>query len=159
MTFIYKYPEHIIDRFWSYVNKQEGEDSCWLWIGSLNSNGYGKIRVSGRMTIAHRFAYSITYGAIGDLSVCHHCDVKPCVRPTHLFLGTQRENIQDAIEKGRFNSVGKNNGRAILTEENVREIRSRLRLGDTHRQLARRFKVTKSAITRINIGQAWKELS
>jgi hypothetical protein len=89
-------------RLWSHVEKM---DECWLWTGARTTNGYGRITVGGKGHQAHRVAWMLASGAIPDgLYVCHRCDVKLCVRPAHLFLGTQHDNMQDAKAKGRLNT-------------------------------------------------------
>lgn len=91
----------IADRFWPKVNKTE---SCWLWTGAVAS-GYGTIGEGGkygRQLNAHRVSYELTYGKFDPkLYVLHKCDVKLCINPEHLFLGTQQENVDDMIAKGR----------------------------------------------------------
>lgn len=96
-------------RFWHYVEKTP---TCWLWRGTLsNRRDYGQFSVTrekhGDQDIpAHRFAYELAYGVSpAELFVCHRCDVPLCVRPDHLFLGTNADNIADMIAKGR-NSKG-----------------------------------------------------
>jgi hypothetical protein len=85
--------------------QQPGSD-CWIFGGSLNSDGYGNIRVGGRKgkTIkVHRLAWEEANGPIPDgLTVCHTCDVPACCNPAHLFLGTQQDNVADMVNKGRF---------------------------------------------------------
>ena len=89
------------DKFWSLVNKTE---TCWLWTGHRTRYGYGRFSVRGRMEYVHRLSYTdarqveIPPGML----ICHHCDVRTCVRPDHLFLGTADDNAQDAARKGRF---------------------------------------------------------
>ena len=127
------------DRFWRYVRADPS--GCWLWTG-LTINGYGVLGAvgSGRKTVrAHRISYELMVGLIPeDMSVCHSCDIRACVYPGHLWLGTQRENIRDAIKKGRL-ATGKQHGshthpertargkkhyQAKLTESSVRSIRA-----------------------------------
>lgn len=88
-----------IDRFWKYVVKSE---SCWLWIGSKGSRGYGQLHINRKPVRAHRFSWELHYGPIpAGMEVCHHCDNPPCVRPDHFFLGTQADNLKDMVNKGR----------------------------------------------------------
>lgn len=86
----------IAERFWRRVNKSEG-DGCWLWQAACHDTGYGAFDEA-----AHRMAWRLTYGPIPDnLFVLHKCDVRRCVRPDHLYLGTPRDNIRDMIQRGR----------------------------------------------------------
>jgi hypothetical protein len=94
--------ENIAARFWPRVEKTNG---CWFWIGARDTNGYGNVCVGPRSdqhTIkAHRVAYLLERGAIGDgLFVCHSCDTPQCVRPDHLYLGTNSQNTRDAWARG-----------------------------------------------------------
>jgi hypothetical protein len=88
-------------RFWAKVQKT---DSCWLWTG-CKSRGYGRFRSRGNKVTSqrtHRVSWEIAHGPIPDgLKVLHRCDTPACVRPDHLFLGTQKENVWDSIQKGR----------------------------------------------------------
>lgn len=83
------------------------EDGCWLWRGTTTRDGYGRVQWRGKKLLAHRRAWEIVNGPIPDgLVVCHRCDTPGCVRAErggrgHLFLGTQRDNIRDAMRKGR----------------------------------------------------------
>tara|TARA_R110000868_G_scaffold45878_2_gene151968 strand:- start:330 stop:872 length:543 start_codon:yes stop_codon:yes gene_type:complete len=90
------------DKFFDKVNVDE-TSSCWLWSGSLNKNGYGLFRPTYKTRVlAHRFSYLLVRGPF-SLSTCvlHTCDVRNCVNPTHLFLGTRADNIKDMVAKGR----------------------------------------------------------
>lgn len=86
-------------RFWRHVQKSDG---CWIWMGTKNRNGYGMFGVHGEQFPAHRVAFTIVNGLIPDgRIVMHRCDVRDCVNPIHLLLGTQQDNVRDAAKKGR----------------------------------------------------------
>ena len=90
----------LVERFWEKVEKSDG---CWLWTGAKITQRYGALNVDGVIDLAHRLMWKMAYGPIPDgLQVLHHCDNPPCVRPDHLFLGTQQHNVRDAIRKKRF---------------------------------------------------------
>lgn len=98
-----------VDRFWSKVNKTS---NCWLWTGVTRGMGYGMValrRVDGKQPreMAHRLSWQLANGPIPDgLLVLHRCDVPACVNPEHLFLGTTKDNAQDALRKGRLRPRG-----------------------------------------------------
>lgn len=92
------------ERFWGKV--QKSETGCWLWIGHKTKLGYGIFAdhepSRWRIHFAHRISYRLTVGEIPNgLFICHHCDVPACVRPDHLFLGTQADNMADMRRKGK----------------------------------------------------------
>lgn len=89
------------ERFDSKVDKEFGE--CWSWVGERTDRGYGRLTVAGKALRAHRVSWSLVHGPIPEgMDVCHACDNPRCVNPAHLWIGTRRENVQDAIAKGRF---------------------------------------------------------
>ena len=142
------------DRFWDKVDKS---GDCWVWRG-VSGNGYGQFWNNGKNVGAHRFAYSLANGPIPNgLFVCHHCDNPKCVRPSHLFLGTNSDNIVDSVVKGRWtDNRGEKHGMSKLVKDDVREIRRLYSLGVTQTVLAKAWEVDQSTISYIVNGKRWK---
>jgi hypothetical protein len=144
--------------------------SCWIWLGAKDKNtGYGKAAGDGNSTCAHRMAYKLFRGPIGRLHVLHKCDVKLCVNPKHLFLGTAQDNIDDMFAKKRNPDwgklpkrkvhIGSDNYIAKLKEAHIPKI-VKLRLkGLTYEQIAVKFGVSGAAIRQIIIGRSWKHVT
>lgn len=92
------------ERFWSKVEKGDG---CWLWTGAIATTGYGVIRAprpSGVLIGAHRYSLLLHTGPVDSrLQALHHCDVRACVRPDHLYWGDHAQNMRDMVERGRTN--------------------------------------------------------
>ena len=151
----------IAERFWPKVSKGK---SCWLWSGSNMPKGYGRLRVfkNGKWThdYAHRVSWELAHGPIPDgMEVLHKCDTPACIRPSHLFLGTQIDNIADAVKKKRNRykaSPGTLNGNAKLTEEDVHEIRARRAVGEMGKYIAADFGISKIMVYYIANFKAWK---
>lgn len=139
-------------RFWSKVQKTE---SCWLWTGSKDRYGRGRINVSGKPLVASRVAWILVHKTIPGGHVLHHCDNPSCVNPDHLFLGTQLENQQDSVAKGRH-ARGETNGRAKLTVKEVKVIRALAAKGIKQSVLAGRFKVSQGHISHIINYHYWE---
>lgn len=146
-------------RFWSYVDKTTGENSCWPWLGGSNTLGYGKFKLYGRMVMANRLAYALGHSIDpGALYVCHVCDNPPCCNPKHLWLGTNQDNQKDCAAKGRKNIkplIGENNPRAKLKDHDVNIIRGLIELGFNNQEIAEKFSVTHHTISKIRTGAAW----
>ena len=142
------------------------ETGCWLWDGEKFTTGYGRVRFRGRKRAAHRVVYEAVHGPIPEhdshhgMCVCHTCDVRHCVNPEHLFLGTQADNVLDMVRKGRMvtpDRRGARNGRAKLTVDEVRAIRAARGL-ETQRETGARFGVSNQLVSRIQAGAAWTHL-
>jgi len=143
------------ERFWSMV-KRGDPDSCWEWQGYTIKDGYGAFHLKGKRIIASRFAWILTYGEIPQgMCVLHRCDNPACVNPRHLFLGTQKDNMQDAVLKWR--KSGPHNGRTKLTWPQVDTIRLLFQMGWSGYRLAKFFGVNYKTIWQILKGKTWKE--
>lgn len=136
---------------------------CIEFQGCRDSRGYGRQKVKGVSDRAHRHSYRKHHGPIPDgMVVRHKCDNPPCINPEHLELGTQMDNMQDAVKRKRFPSrAGVANDNAKLTVEQVREIK-RACLAPYYglvRSLARKYDVPESTITNIKTGRTWTSVS
>lgn len=149
----------LADRLWAKVEKT---DTCWLWTGALQQ-GYGRMFYAAadrHPRLAHRVAWELTHGPIPDgMFILHHCDNPRCVRPDHLFLGSQLDNMRDRSAKGRAARLrGELQGGAKLTWEKARQIRILYATGDiTQDQLATRFNVGPTAIYDVLRNHTWQE--
>ena len=144
--------------FWSKVSIG-GDDECWLWQKGKDEDGYGAFWWHNRQVKAHRFSWELFSGAVPDgLQVLHGCDTPSCVNPSHLFLGTTQDNTADRNNKGR-QIKGESCHSAILSEQQVIEIRKLSSQNVSGRKLARMFGVHYSAIYKLLKGRSWKHVS
>ena len=144
-------------RFWAKVDKSTTPNECWTWKGARTLNHYGSFDGRG----AHRVSWELANGVIpSGLEVLHHCDNPPCVRPDHLFLGNQSDNLLDCVRKGRLGYCGQK-----LTLSQVKEIREAYSVKKglpqqsriiTLGQLAGKYKVAKRTIQHIVRNETWK---
>lgn len=143
-------------RFMAKVQKTTG---CWVWIGGGAGDGYGMFKRDRRQHLAHRRAYEVFVGPIpAGMVVMHACDVRRCVNPDHLRVGTTAENIADKVAKNRH-AKGEGNGQSRLTETQVREIRAAYRPWVTgYGRLAKRYGVTREAIKDIVRRATWAHI-
>ena len=115
---------------------------CWLWAGSIGSYGYGRIERDGRQTGAHRRAWEVFRGPIPKgLILCHKCDVRACVNPDHIFLGTNKDNTADMWRKGRHPGRHPADTRSAVADL--------ITLGETHAAIARATGVSATTVNTI----------
>lgn len=143
----------------------EPNSGCWLWTGSYMQQGYGVFysKWTGEKvaTLAHRASWELHSGAIPEgMCVCHRCDNPACVNPDHLFLGTNQDNVDDKVKKGRQSRLpGERNPKAKLTEGEVSSIRLSLAAGADTVDLALRYGVTLGTIHHIAKRLTWKHVA
>lgn len=146
-------------RFWEKVDSsQYGPAGCWLWrAGKTAGKRYGVFKLRGKARRSHRLSYEWTYREIpSGFSVCHRCDNPLCVNPAHLWVGTQNDNVQDMISKGRYRGVtGEMNPRSKLTRQDVNDIRNARSKGVILKTLAAEYGVSVSAISTAARGVNW----
>lgn len=144
------------ERFNSKIRKGDPSD-CWPWTAGTTSNGYGRFDIGhGVRSIASRYALVQAIGEPDDPSMlaCHTCDNPPCCNPAHLYWGTQLDNSQDAINRGR-KARGERSATAKLTERAVREIRRLAARGWLLKDIAARYGVSSPAISDVVNGRSW----
>lgn len=144
----------LADRFWSRV-VMAPDDGCWEWIGSHNKLGYGVLRINGKYVRAHRVSLVLSGVQIpAGMVVCHRCDRPSCVRPDHLSIGTQKDNMVDAAGKMRLASGERHCG-TTLRSSDVVTIRTLYASGESSASIASRYKISKREAWRIARGERW----
>lgn len=158
--------------FMAKVNVHPG-DSCWNWAGSRSGSGYGQFWNGQRNIPAHWFLLT-SYPPEGQ-EACHHCDNKLCVRPSHIFIGSRSDNMQDMLAKGRDNKQartraartmflkrrihrGVNNHKCMLTEEQAKLAKACPRKYGAAQRMARAFGVSATVVVDIRNGNRWAHL-
>lgn len=136
---------------------------CLIWIGDKDPGGYGRIRYQGaKGYLAHKLVYELINGKVPTgLVVMHACDNPSCVEISHLSVGTQKQNVQDSVSKGRaIRAKRSKHGMAKLTENQVAEIRAKYKYGTTRSgafALAREYGVSSGTIWEIAHNKSWEE--
>jgi hypothetical protein len=160
----------LASRFWEKVDVHgpiptacPEHGPCWIWLAGVDSSGYGQIDCGdGRLVKAARASLMLQgeQFAAGECAL-HHCDVRRCCNPGHLYKGTKLDNGRDKARRGRARSIpqyGESNPMAVLTEENVLEVRVRYALGETLRAVAVTFGVSESLVSMICSRKLWRHV-
>jgi hypothetical protein len=164
-----RYPQGTLQERFDAKRKVDPITGCWLWTASVNDSGYGILWLPWKKTmgLAHRISWELHCGPIPEgMQVLHHCDTPPCVNPACLFLGTQADNMRDMAKKGRSPMggtppllQGSKNGNARLSDEVVIAIRRRYDRGDSAASdMAIRYGVTRSVISKVGLRHSWKHV-
>jgi hypothetical protein len=144
------------ERFASNITG-EPNTGCWLWTGKTSDKGYGLLRVGPKWARSHRLSWEINYGPVPEaMHVLHRCDVRSCVNPEHLFLGTHADNMADMARKGRVRNgdrAGSASAMAKLSDADV--LRIRASVGHV-KSLAASLNVSVSAVYKIRAGTRWQ---
>lgn len=142
------YTPELMEKFWSHVEKK-GKDECWIWAGSRSGSKKTNNEAAqfgpfhGIKVLAARFAYELFYGPFDlSLSVLHTCDNRMCVNYFHLFLGTQKVNMQDMSKKGRHKSQK-------LLPNQLNEIVDLLKAGTSNKEIEAQFGITSTYISKL----------
>lgn len=146
------------------VKARQKQNGCIEWTGAVLDNGYGQVRYQGAKLYVHRAAWIAANGPIPEgQQVCHHCDNKICINPEHLFIGTQYDNMQDMIQKGRKVAIGRpgsKNHKAKLSESDVARIRNLYEnAGLTRKELCALYGISKTAMQRILTRAGWEHVN
>lgn len=148
----------IVERLLSRI--KVSANGCFEWSGYRNAGGYGWVRYNGTARLAHRVSFEVFRRQIPEgLFVCHHCDVRSCINPAHLFLGTQQENMIDAAQKNRLaRQSGEWHPRAKLTDAMVIQIRALHAEGKQQVEIAAIYNIGTSTVNGICLRKNWKHI-
>lgn len=132
------------------------ENGCWEWQAYKLPRGYGLFSFCGQDALAHRVAYELFVGPLGEnKDVMHSCDNPSCVNPDHLSLGSRKDNMQDAKKKGRMRQ-GETHGRSVLTDAQAKEIKE---ASGFQREIAEKYGVSQTTVWEIKSGRKRQHLS
>lgn len=158
------------------MNNIKDVEGCWEWQRTISKMGYGKTRYLGKDETTHRVSFMVFKGEIPEgMNVCHSCDNRKCCNPDHLWIGTTKDNVQDCIRKGRrklgstkgyrylyrkknMNKKGENHHINKLKDNDVLEIRIMIENGNKNKEIANRYDVDASVVSKIKNRKAWSHI-
>lgn len=144
-------------RFMGFVEKT---DSCWIWKGSKDKRGYGRISIHNKPHLAHRVSY-ILFKSFPDFEILHSCDNPSCVNPEHLTDATHYQNMKEAVERNRFKPPclrGIEHSQSRLTDGDVLEIRRLFSEGKSGNFIAKKFNISRSNTYAIRDRKTWTHI-
>ena len=142
--------------FWDRVELGHSHQ-CWIWPYTKNIYGYGLFRFR-QIILAHRFMWEQIFDKIPKgLNVLHACDNRSCINPTHLFLGTQRDNVKDMVLKGRT-AKGENHSQTKLTNNEIKDIRQLLLNGISPKYISLIYNIARSQVSCIKTRKTWSHV-
>lgn len=162
-------PANTPEVLWSKVDRK-GADDCWPWKGYVNKGGYGRTWINGKGYYAHRVIFNLYHSGklpfeapenkLGEGFLRHKCDNPICCNPGHLLLGTQQDNIDDKVRRGRQHQWGGGIGspRAKLSAEQVTELRRKKGAGVTTKELMKEYDLGKATVNQIVSRKAYKDV-
>jgi hypothetical protein len=136
------------------------ESGCWIWSKAISSTGYGNFRhpITKQVKLAHRASWEALNGTIpSGMCILHSCDIRCCVNPSHMRLGSHQDNAYDMVLKDR-QAKGKDHGLAKLTDVVVEDIRLRLSQGQSQSSIAKKYDVHQSLVSLIKLGKIWRHV-
>lgn len=137
----------------------EPNTGCWLWAGETDGqDGYGRMKIVNRLVRCNRISMFLYKGGnlLDDRYVLHHCDVRLCVNPDHLYFGTPKNNIDDMDRRGRRTKLfGSDHQNSKLNETYVRIIKEAFVHGFTNKDIATYFRISRGTIYSIRVGKTW----
>lgn len=150
--------QNVLRRLLASVLRDSGS-GCWVWQKYRNRRGYGCMTMRASLSfLAHRVSYTLFRDAVpSGMMVCHHCDNPPCCNPSHLFVGTRQDNMDDMKRKGR-SPAGTASPNSKLTDADVMEIRRRYEAGERTEDIATRFNIKARNVSWVATGKAWSHL-
>lgn len=155
-----------IDNLWSKIEVRDS-NVCWEWRGARNKHGYGITTIRNKQHLSHRIVWLHQHGVMNlSMKVLHRCDNPPCCNPSHLFLGTQSDNVYDMIAKGRRRNgisrtsakKGEENYRAKVKNSDVEKIRELRKMETPLKEIARQFGIHVATVSDIVSRRTWKHI-
>lgn len=150
--------QYYINKIFTKIQKTT---SCWLWTGACDINGYGIFNMYNKCWRVHRLSYIIHYGNFNQkMCILHKCDIRNCVNPNHLFIGTRQDNHRDMHNKNRY-PCGEDHGNSTISEVEVRQLLIEIYnyKFNSIQEVCEVYKIGKEVVHSILNGKTWKHIT